>query len=388
MLGCVGALSLVVSDGGALSVREIALFSLLTVIGQQLLTGYPNGIQVDCAGVFMVVAAVMLTPANAAASLAVVTVVALWTHPGAWRGCLGRVASIIGPGLVALGGMPLAHAAGLHQQRFAIPVAVVFALTAIVAYEFVVSFFTGTFAEGSLSAGIRTGWQETREYSLPITMIETPLAILIACTAYMWTPLVIIGAAPYAISWRLTRQAARLAAAELEAGTDPLTGLANRSRFFRRMDEELEHSQRYGHGFAVLMGDLDNFKRINDTLGHLVGDEVLRATATALTTAIDQCVFPIARFGGEEFVVAVPVLERKEVLHLAERARTCVEEALTEWNGSISIGVAYLHPADSAQSVIDRADKALYSAKYAGKNCVHEWRATASDGPAPVDVAA
>lgn len=217
---------------------------------------------------------------------------------------------------------------------------------------------------------------------------QAPMSLLgaFAWPYVQWSAILL--AIPYLIAWRTARQSARLAEAERHLGIDSLTGLSNRARFFDRATQEIAQARHYGHGLALIMGDLDYFKRVNDTFGHLAGDEVLRLTATAMSGAVDDSVFPVARYGGEEFVVVLPVLARGEVLQLAESLRAAVEGALGEWNTSISLGVAYFEESDRLESLIDRADKALYSAKYAGKNRVHEWRGKGIDRPVAVDRAA
>jgi diguanylate cyclase (GGDEF)-like protein len=134
------------------------------------------------------------------------------------------------------------------------------------------------------------------------------------------------------------------------------------------------------------MGDLDDFKRINDTLGHLAGDEVLRSAAAAMSGRV-RGGHVIARFGGEEFIVAVPVAGPERVLELAEQMRAAIAARLAPYDASMSFGVAHLRPDDTLDALVDRADKALYSAKYAGKNRVHEW-CDAADTPTPVEAAA
>jgi diguanylate cyclase (GGDEF)-like protein len=133
-------------------------------------------------------------------------------------------------------------------------------------------------------------------------------------------------------------------------------------------------------GFAVLMIDLDHFKRINDTYGHLTGDDVLAAVAVAISGAVRQG-DTVGRFGGEEFVVLLPGIGRADVLGIAERVRVAVGElnvVISTGGGtirvgglSVSIGVARFPDAGPAlDDVLRSADAALYRAKDAGRNRV------------------
>ena len=162
-----------------------------------------------------------------------------------------------------------------------------------------------------------------------------------------------------------------------EALSDPLTGLHNRRGFERTL------AQLYGAGdgglvnAALLMADIDHFKTVNDTYGHLIGDQVIRATAQVLKSAVKGRDV-VARFGGEEFVVLLPETPGHGALALAEQIRTAFGKLRIRRQGSdemiaqitISIGVATPFPGESVEQAIDRADKALYRAKNEGRNCV------------------
>jgi two-component system, cell cycle response regulator len=167
---------------------------------------------------------------------------------------------------------------------------------------------------------------------------------------------------------------ARLAAL---AQTDPLTALLNRRALTERLISELDRERRYGHSVAVLMLDLDHFKTVNDTRGHLVGDDVLKDTAEILRAAVRSADF-VARYGGEEFVVVLPETSLEGAVIFAERLRERI--ANTAFRGgpgvalslSVSIGVA-LFPGPRIASVDDllaAADAALYRAKADGRNRV------------------
>lgn len=166
----------------------------------------------------------------------------------------------------------------------------------------------------------------------------------------------------------------------LAAMTDPLTGLYNRRFFYRMAQAELERGQQNGQFPALVMLDIDYFKRINDTYGHPVGDLVLRYVSNLLSDSVRKGDVVI-RFGGEEFAVLLPNT-RLEAAHLvAERLRTLVAEApiLSEREQvirlTLSAGVAISDPDHSdLNGLIRCADQALYQAKQAGRNQVIAWR--------------
>ena len=157
---------------------------------------------------------------------------------------------------------------------------------------------------------------------------------------------------------------------------DPLTRLFNKRYFLDRLDSELKFAKRHETSLSLLMIDLDHFKRINDTHGHLAGDAVLVKFATVLTRAVrNEDV--VARFGGEELAIILRAIPLDPALHLAERLRRLLEQTETEFGGQIlkataSIGAASYPstPAEKIEDLIGAADKALYRAKEHGRNRV------------------
>lgn len=157
------------------------------------------------------------------------------------------------------------------------------------------------------------------------------------------------------------------------AATDPLTGLPNR-RYFDEFASLLAGGRRAGDGVAVLMVDIDKFKGLNDTYGHPVGDQVLRAVAEAITRAVRDQDVP-ARIGGEEFAVLLRNPGPAVAIEVGERVRNAVRDLDLRSLGipgvSVSVGVAIATGADEAiQAVLDRADQALLRAKRAGRDRV------------------
>jgi two-component system, cell cycle response regulator len=157
---------------------------------------------------------------------------------------------------------------------------------------------------------------------------------------------------------------------------DGLTKLFNKRYFIERLDSELKFAQRHNTALSLLMLDLDHFKKINDTLGHLAGDMVLQATAAALSKAVrNEDV--VARFGGEEIAIVLRAIPLGQAAHMAERLRKLVEATVVDFNGNplratCSIGVASYPalPVKTPEELVDAADQALYRAKHAGRNRV------------------
>ena len=168
----------------------------------------------------------------------------------------------------------------------------------------------------------------------------------------------------------------RLEQVQAEALKDPLTGLLNR-RGFERAVEDLDGSAGDLSQAALLMVDVDRFKKTNDTHGHLVGDQVLRAVAQVLRARIKGSDVA-ARVGGDEFAVLLPATSIAGAVALGEQIRTTLPEgrlrrpdrdAAIE-NITLSVGVAHGVTGDRLEGLIHRADAALYAAKRAGRNCV------------------
>jgi diguanylate cyclase (GGDEF)-like protein/PAS domain S-box-containing protein len=167
-----------------------------------------------------------------------------------------------------------------------------------------------------------------------------------------------------------------------QAKTDQLTGLLNRRAFMERAEQEVALSRRYERPLAVLMIDIDHFKRVNDNYGHDAGDIVLTAMAKAGAGVFRKSdVF--ARIGGEEFAVLLPMTGAGDAYSLAERLRETIDGARFEmdWKGyepirfSVSIGVALFDEGDALiDDALKRADNALYMAKNTGRNRVESWQ--------------
>jgi two-component system, cell cycle response regulator len=177
------------------------------------------------------------------------------------------------------------------------------------------------------------------------------------------------------------------------AHIDPLTGLPNRRALMERLTQEWARIERHGGRLSFIMADIDIFKKVNDSYGHNVGDKLLQEVAGAITGQCRENDLP-ARYGGDEFAIIVPDEAASVAVHLAERCRREIAKACvvvrSEMIGTLaSFGVADATGVSSMGDLMRRADKALYQAKAAGRNCVRVYEGdVAPDGspsntPAP-----
>ena len=172
---------------------------------------------------------------------------------------------------------------------------------------------------------------------------------------------------------------------------DPLTGIGNRRYLEAQLEAQLDHTHRYGWPLGVVFLDVDHFKRVNDTHGHLAGDEVLRVVARTMEGG-SRSFDAVGRWGGEEFVVALTSITPPEAVAAGERLRTLIESASVPVEGrrplppvldprhsplhgqrlhvTVSVGVTCALPDDSLESLLNRADRLMYASKAAGRNQV------------------
>jgi len=161
---------------------------------------------------------------------------------------------------------------------------------------------------------------------------------------------------------------------ELMVRTDILTGLANRLEMLNQLEIEQKRSERHKKTFSLILGDLDFFKQVNDTYGHLAGDRVLRQVAAQLRDSLrteDVC----ARWGGEEFMILLPETSLQQAVIVAEKLAAAVREKEITWEQhvirlSMSFGVGEFQAGSSIDAFTQRVDNALYAAKNAGRNRV------------------
>jgi diguanylate cyclase (GGDEF)-like protein len=171
---------------------------------------------------------------------------------------------------------------------------------------------------------------------------------------------------------------ASLAAANTElaqlARTDTLTRLPNRRAFLEAADAERQRMQRSGCPLTIVLGDIDRFKRINDTHGHDAGDAVLRAVASLLRESI-RAQDTVARWGGEEVIFLLPETDAEAARIAVEKWRRAVEAVEVPVNEAVlrvtmTFGISRFHPGEAIEQCINRADAALYAGKNAGRNQV------------------
>lgn len=164
--------------------------------------------------------------------------------------------------------------------------------------------------------------------------------------------------------------------AHREMISDPMTGVFNRRGFEIKLGEMLDKASQ-GAPLCLLMADIDHFKQVNDTFGHLFGDKVIGAVAATLTANV-KGQDAVARLGGEEFGVLLPETHPNGGMMLAEKVRTAVERGKIRQGGkadpiggiTISLGLTAYIPGESIDAFIGRADKALYASKGGGRNRV------------------
>ena len=236
--------------------------------------------------------------------------------------------------------------------------------------------FTGRLERGisEILQGIGI-WPETEPLRLPLMFEEKLLGIL-----WVWgknftradLPIMSIFAKQIGISLERARLFQEVQGLAL---TDPLTGLQNRRSLFELGRIEFFRAHRMGRSFCCMMLDLDNFKLINDSFGHPVGDQVLQEFAARCKSSVRE-IDLIGRYGGEEFVILLPETDSQTAMQVAERLRASIEEApikvsSQELNVTVSIGISRKDENTlELETLIARADQAMYIAKHKGRNRV------------------
>lgn len=159
-----------------------------------------------------------------------------------------------------------------------------------------------------------------------------------------------------------------------KAHRDPVTGVGNRAAMDNALEQELDLSVRHNTTLAAIIFDIDKFKQINDTYGHIAGDAVLKRVADNMVESMRRSDI-IYRYGGEEFVILLRSTHELGAKLLAERIRKSVESMHFKYDDfkihvTVSAGLSSVQPNDTAKSLLDRCDQALYQAKEKGRNCV------------------
>jgi diguanylate cyclase (GGDEF)-like protein len=167
------------------------------------------------------------------------------------------------------------------------------------------------------------------------------------------------------------------------ASHDPLTGALNRRSFFDLAEHEINRSRRYDLPLTAAYIDLDNFKEINDSLGHRTGDEVLLTVVSAIKTNIRSTDI-LARFGGDEFVILLPETSGEAAISFLNKIHDHLNDTVTEknWPITFSIGAAtYIETPKSIDEVVQKVDELMYSVKRSSKNrLIHREFGGGTDG--------
>ncbi len=202
----------------------------------------------------------------------------------------------------------------------------------------------------------------------PILRFESNLTVILACIPMITVYPMLMAAINYKLTQALVGKQEQLIHLSRHDG---LTGVFSRHYWEQRLLEEFKRCQRSGEEACVLMVDIDNFKMINDTYGHLAGDRVLKEFGGLLQNLRSSDI--TGRYGGEEFAILLPSSDLKKSLQVAERLRRDIEQTTFEVvkTCTVSIGVAPLNAQyNDAYKWLDQADKALYKAKTTGRNRV------------------
>lgn len=250
---------------------------------------------------------------------------------------------------------------------------------------------TSMIVASTLVVGTLIHLHSAYQYSLPLAMLNTAFATVafgqwagigsallnvfvlwqmaapggMYTTPLVWMLVLLVLLTLIAILSRIRRM-------QQDALFDEVTDLRNHRYFQDRLREELQRSERHGHATALVMLDLDNFKKVNDQYGHARGDEILHQVANVLVKSARGTDI-VCRYGGEELAVILPVTPLAEAVHVAERLRRAVAEHRDEHGVAVTLsaGVAVCpEHARSADGLIEAADAAMYRAKRSGKNRV------------------
>ncbi len=378
---------------------DVALFAALLACGAICIEatrrlGQPTGVTRDLLSAWWLPIALLLPPVYALVApiaLGVLLYLRVRRTPAYRRlfssaalGLAGATASVVfhhvGPAAAAARSVPWLGDPTAHAWLMR-PAAVLTAVCCAVLFNVL---NMGMVAVAAHAAQPQASWVEVlwdrESLLLDLTEICVGVLVVIACAL---SPLLLCVAMPPVIVLQRSLMHQQLQAA---ARTDPKTGLLNPTAWQREADTEIARALRVGESLALLLCDVDHFKRVNDTYGHLTGDEVLRGLAAELRQQVRGSDV-VGRFGGEEFVVLLPHADADEACKIAERLRHRASVMPTyadsdAVNVTVSIGVAVLgvHGRDLLE-LLTAADLALYRAKDAGRDriCVH-----AADGtPGP-----
>jgi diguanylate cyclase (GGDEF)-like protein len=367
---------------------DAALFAALLACGAACIEatrrlGQPTGVSRDLLSAWWLPIALLLPPVYSLVApiiLGVLLYLRIRRTPAYRRlfssaalGLAGAAASVtfrhLGPTAAAAQSVPWLSHPEAHAW-FMRPSAILAALGSAALFNVL---NTGMVAVAAHAAQPQARWAEVlwdhESLLLDLTEICVGVLVVVSCAV---SPVLLLVALPPVIVLQRCLMHQQLQAA---ARTDAKTGLLNATAWQREADTEIARAQRAGENLALLLADVDHFKRVNDTYGHLAGDEVLRGLATELRQQVRGSDV-VGRFGGEEFVVLLPRADADEACKIADRLRHRASVMGVYADGvaldvTISIGVAVLgaHGRDLFE-LLTAADSALYRAKDEGRDRV------------------
>ncbi|MCW2924554.1 MAG: diguanylate cyclase/phosphodiesterase [Thermoleophilia bacterium] len=351
--------------------RTILTLALASLTGG-LLVQLANATYLTFHETFLVLGFVVLDPTDAWFAAAATALWFLLRRPASWLGGLGDCVTVIIDASLGLAAVVIVR--DVLAAADAPPLVVLLACVAIGPIAMNLGALVAqlpyiAFVDADVRAVIAP--ITVRDVIDAMTMMlaaQAPTIVLAAAAseAAWWLPSLLL--APLLHSWWAAESTARLAEARQQARTDPLTGIANRLGFSGVVAPRLG---RDCGSVAFALGDVDNFKTINDTRGHAAGDEVLCTVAGILRAEAGSGDFVVARYGGEEFLVAQFGATGAELAGWADRVRLAIREALAEHGSGISIGVTdWSGTGDTLEAAVGRADAAMYHAKLEGKDRV------------------
>lgn len=204
-----------------------------------------------------------------------------------------------------------------------------------------------------------------------VALLGVSVTGALSVTAYPTAGLVAMSS-PVLLALHLHRAHMRHARAEEQLTLDAMTGVANKTHFWARLETELLAVAQRRRAIAVLMLDIDDFKLLNDGHGHVEGDRAICAVAQAARASVGaNCL--VARFGGEEFGIVLPDVGAEQAGSIGERVRAAAASGLADWSATVSVGVAFVEAGGDAprsEDIVSRADALLYDAKRHGKDRV------------------
>lgn len=354
----------------AMQWHAVVVMAAACVCGELLEIRASDTLSFSCGDAFFLIAFIVLQPGEVMAVLAIVAVAQFVTLTSSWLYAAATATSGVVSGLASVGAVAWAKSwVGMEPAGLVLLAAIGFAVWRIAHFAMFLVVLVG---QSDLPAEVRAMPKAMLHDALVQIPVFVPASILgaLAFPQASWSIVLLV--VPYAAMWHTTRQRVALAQVRHRVLHDVNTGLLNRLGFAQDAEERFARAARSGRSVALLVGDLDDFKRVNDTLGHLAGDEALIRAATAMQGCVPAG-STVARYGGEEFVILMDGDHPEDARRAAERVRCEVRSAISEFGSSLSIGMAWSRPGEEPALVFDRADRALYAAKRGGKDRVYEW---------------